>query len=308
MKINSEVKVGLIGIATLAILIWGINYLKGKNILHGNYTLHAYFEDAGGMEISSPVYMQGIRIGYIDDIELLQELRKPVHVALHVENQYPVRRGSKAILYSTDVLGTRAVRIDPHASGAYLKHNDTIPAGIESDIFSSISDQVMPVMEHIGTLSQSLDSVVHKIDDLLASEATAGTLQNIRNLSASLASSLQTGGALNNSFKNLDSFSTMLKAQEEEFSSMGMHLNSISESVDSVGIEHIADNLAGAAGAFNQLLEQMNSGEGSMGKLVYSDSLYVQLQNLVAGLDSLITDLNENPQDYVHFSLFGKKQ
>lgn len=306
MKLNSEVKIGLIGIATLAILIWGINYLKGKNILQGNYTLHTYFQDAAGMEKSSPVYMQGIKIGYIDNIELLQDLNKPVHVALHVENRYPVRSGSTAILYSTDVLGTRAVRIDPAASGTYLEHNDTILAAIETDMFTSISEQVMPVMEQIGILSQSLDSVVLKIDDLLASEATAGTLQSLRDISASLALSLQSGGALYNSFENLDSFSSMLKEQEEEFASMVMHLNSISEAVDSAGIEQIADELAVAAGAFNLLLEQMNSGEGSMGKLVYSDSLYLQLQELIASLDTLVTDLNENPQDYVHFSLFGK--
>lgn len=306
MKISSEAKIGLIGIATLAILIWGINYLKGKNILQGNYTLHAYFEDAGGMEKSSPVFMQGIKIGYIANIELLQDRSKPIHVALHVENQYPLRTGSTAILYSTDVLGTRAVRIDSPPSGSVMKHNDTIPAAIESDMFTTIGEQVMPVMEQIGILSTSLDTVVHKIDDLLASEATAGTLQNLQEISASLASSLGAGGALYNSFENLDSFGTMLRAQEEEFSSMVMHLNSISESVDSVDIEHIADELAGAAGAFNLLLEQMNSGEGSMGKLVYSDSLYLQLQNLVVSLDSLVTDLSENPQDYVHFSLFGK--
>lgn len=306
MKIKSEVKVGFIGVATLAILIWGINYLKGKNILQGNYTLHAYFEDAGGMEKSSPVYMQGIKIGYIDNIELLQGLANPVHVALHVENQYPVRTGSAAILYSADVLGTRAIRIDPGAFGSYLEHNDTLPATIEKDIFSSISDQVMPVMDQIGVLSRSLDSLVLKIGDVLASEATAGTLQNLRDISASLSHSLQTGGALYNSFENLDSFSTMLKEQEEEFASMVTHLNSISKAVDSAGIDQIADELTGATGAFTLLLEQMNSGEGSMGKLVYSDSLYIQLQNLVAGLDSLITDLNENPQDYVHFSLFGK--
>lgn len=306
MKINSEAKIGLIGVATLAILVWGINYLKGKNILQGNYTLHAYFENAGGMEKSSPVFMQGIKIGYIDNIELLQDLSKPVHVALHVEKQYPVRSGSKAILYSTDVLGTRAVRIDPPLSGAYMKHNDTMLAAIETDMFTSISDQVMPVMEQIGILSESLDSVVHKIDDLLASEATAGTLQNLQDISASLASSLRAGGALYNSFENLDSFGSMLKAHEDEISSTVMHLNSISESVDSADIERIADELANAAGAFNLLLDQMNSGEGSMGKLIYSDSLYLQLQNLVVSLDTLITDLNENPQDYVHFSLFGK--
>ena len=87
---------------------------------------------------------------------------------------------------------------------------------------------------------------------------------------------------------------------------MTEHLNSISESLDSAGIEDIAKELKAASGAFTQLLEQVNSGEGSVGKLVYSDTLYLHLQNLVSNLDSLVIDLQENPGDYVRFSLFGK--
>jgi len=306
MKLSSEAKIGLIGIATLAILIWGINYLKGRNILNGNYTLHAYFEDAGGMEESSPVYMQGIKIGYIDHIELHQRLALPVHVSMHVEKKYPVPEGSLAVLFSADVLGTRAVSIKPAASGAPLEHNDTIPAAIEADIFTSISSRVMPVMEQIGTLAESLDSIVHKIDDLLESETTTGTLEDLRSITASLASSLDPGGALYNSFNNLESFSSSLQEQEEDLESMVLHLNSISEAVDSAGIDRIAGDLESAAGAFKQTMEKLNSGEGSMGKLFYSDTLYVQLQNLIVSLDSLVTDLSENPQDYVNFSLFGK--
>ena len=108
------------------------------------------------------------------------------------------------------------------------------------------------------------------------------------------------------SFQNLESFTSMLESQEDELKSMTDHLNSISETIDSAGIDRIADELMTASGAFSQLMEQLNSGEGSMGKLFYSDSLYAQLQNLVIDLDSLIIDLNENPQDYVRFSLFGK--
>lgn len=306
MKISSEAKIGLIGIVTLAILIWGINYLKGRNLLNGNYTLHAYFEDAGGVEKSSPVLMQGIKIGYIDDIELLQGQSRPVHVTLHVERNFPVYAGSMAILFSADVLGSRAVRIESAGSGAYMEHNDTIIAATEADIFESISSQVLPVMKQIGALSESLDTVVHKIDRLLESEVTTGTMEDLSEISASLSSSLNPGGALYESFNNMESFTSMLETQEEEFRSIAGHLNSIGEAVDSAGIDRIAGELLQASAAFSQLMDQVNTGEGSMGKLLYSDTLYVQLQKLVVSLDSLVSDLNENPQDYVRFSLFGK--
>ena len=306
MKISSEAKVGLIGIATLALLIWGINYLKGRNILNSTYTLHAFYENSGGLENSSPVLMKGMKIGYIDDIELQAGSTLPVHVILHVEKQYPVSIGSSALLFSVDLLGTRAIRIESPGSGREMQHNDTLLTAIEADMIASLSAQVMPVMEQIGDLSESLDSVVQKLDKLLDSEAPGETLQDLSEISASLSSSLSPGGALYMSFHNLESFTSMLESQEDELKSMTGHLNSISETIDSAGIDRIADELLAASGAFTQLMEQLNSGEGSMGKLFYSDSLYAQLQNLVIDLDSLIIDLNENPQDYVRFSLFGK--
>jgi phospholipid/cholesterol/gamma-HCH transport system substrate-binding protein len=307
MKISSEAKVGLIGIATLVLLIWGINYLKGRNILNSTYTLHAFYEDSGGLENSSPILMQGIKIGYIEGIELQQGQELPVHVIIHLEKQYPVTFGSTAMLFSADLLGSRAIRIESSLKGALMQNNDTIATSTEADIFASISSQVMPVMEQIGDLSASLDSVVQKLDKLLDSEAPAEAMEDIAEISASLSTSLTAGGSLYESFNNLESFTSMLESQEDELKSMTGHLNSISEAVDSAGIDRIATELIAASEAFTHLMTQLNSGEGSMGKLLYSDTLYAQLQNLVVDLDSLIVDLNENPKDYVRFSVFGKK-
>ncbi len=80
MKLSIEAKVGFIGIATLVVLIWGINYLKGRNILSSTYTLHAFYEDSGGLESSAPVLMNGVKIGYVD-VHRTSGLRKsrPLH-------------------------------------------------------------------------------------------------------------------------------------------------------------------------------------------------------------------------------------
>ncbi|MDF1574359.1 MAG: MlaD family protein [Bacteroidales bacterium] len=306
MKISSEAKVGIIGLATLIVLIWGINYLKGRNILNSTYTLHAFFEDSGGIESSAPVLMNGVKIGFIDAIDLLPGVKPPIHVKLHIEKRYPVRRGSTAILYSADLLGSKAIRLEASGQGDRLQHQDTIQSLTEENMFSSVTDQILPVVEQIGGLAESLDSVVLKLDGLLKTEDPAETLRHLAGISASLSRSLKQGGPLYESFQNLESFTSMLESQEEEIDSMTGHLNSIAASLDRAGIDRIAEELIAASGAFTQLMNQLNSGEGSAGKLIYSDSIYTQLQNLLSNLDSLVNDLNENPQDYVHFSLFGK--
>ena len=136
MKISSEAKVGLIGIATLLVLIWGINYLKGRNILSQTYTLHAFYKHSGGLENSAPVLMNGIKIGYIDDIELQPGRTDPVHVILHVEKKYPLDAGASAVLFSSDLLGTKAIRMEPSGESGQLHHQDTINTDTETDMLA----------------------------------------------------------------------------------------------------------------------------------------------------------------------------
>jgi phospholipid/cholesterol/gamma-HCH transport system substrate-binding protein len=308
MKISIEAKVGLIGIATLLVLIWGINYLKGRNILKSSYTLHAFYQDSGGLESSAPVLMKGIKIGYVESIHLEPEALHPVEISLHIEKAYPLRIGSRAVLFSADLLGSKAIRIDATRNGGYLSDQDTLVSILEPDLFSSIGEQALPVVEQIGQLASSLDSLAESMNDLLDSGAANEVLVHVSDMASSLSSSLEPGGSLHASFENLESFSSMLAEQEDEIASMTSNLNAVSEALDDAEIDQLSQELTATTREFRSLMEQINSGKGSAGKLIYSDTLYYHLENLVSDLDSLVLDLNENPGKYVHFSLFGKSQ
>ncbi|MEN8227197.1 MAG: MlaD family protein [Bacteroidota bacterium] len=308
MKLSSEAKIGIIGILTLAVLIWGINYLKGRNILTNTYSLHAYYSDAGGLESSAPVLMNGVKIGFIKELELSPGESKPIKVVLSIEKAYPIHKGSQAVLFSADLLGTKAIRIEQSGEKQLLGYNDTIQSIIEPDMLSSLQAQIMPVMQQISNLAVSLDSLTLGVDQLIDSEATRETMVHLSAISESLKTSLEPGGSLNQSFGNLESFTAMLKAQEEDVASLTSHLNSISQSVDSAGINKLSHELLAMTQQFSLILEQINSGQGNAGKFIYTDSLYLNLDLLISDLDELIRDLNENPEDYVHISLFGNSQ
>jgi len=55
------------------------------------------------------------------------------------------------------------------------------------------------------------------------------------------------------------------------------------------------------------LLKDIENGNGSIGKLMKDDQLYVNLQGATKQLEELLKDMKLNPKRYVHFSLFGKK-
>ena len=57
----------------------------------------------------------------------------------------------------------------------------------------------------------------------------------------------------------------------------------------------------------NKLISQINAGQGTLGKLVKDDSLYNNLNQSTEDLDKLLNDLRINPERYIHFSVFGRK-
>ena len=48
-KISREVKIGFVAIITIAVLIWGWNFLKGINIFKPTTTYYAVYNDIQGL-------------------------------------------------------------------------------------------------------------------------------------------------------------------------------------------------------------------------------------------------------------------
>ena len=65
------------------------------------------------------------------------------------------------------------------------------------------------------------------------------------------------------------------------------------------------NNTSDALYATAEILRKIDEGEGTMGKLINDDSLYINLESATKSLDRLLIDLEENPKRYVHFSVFG---
>jgi phospholipid/cholesterol/gamma-HCH transport system substrate-binding protein len=306
MKFSIEAKVGVIGIVTLLVLIWGINYLKGRNILSDSYTLHTHFQESGGLEISAPVLLKGIKIGYVDRVLLLSHKNPPVQVDLKIDSEYTLGVGSHAELFSADLLGSKAIRILPSGMTSVLEDLDTIESLVAPDLMTNLQGRIYPIFDQFGVLAGSLDTLSRQIGILIAGDALGETLDHLSSITLNLNAALSQGGTLDNSFSNLESFTGTLKQQQDEIADLIVNLNSISAGLDSAGLGRLATELQEVSIQFNKLLGQVNSEEGSAGKFFYSDSLYENLNILITDMDVLVKDLNENPGDYVQVSVFGK--
>lgn len=308
MKISNEAKVGIIGIATIAVLIWGLNYLKGRNIFNTTYTLYSFYPESGGIESSSPVLINGVKIGYVEEVVLRMNETPSIKVILSIESRHRIYEGSVAELVSADLLGTKAIRIASSGSLTEMQDHDTLQGVTEPDIITSLQSRIFPILEKTDQLAQSLDTLSRHMERLFSQDALSQTLENIADLTSSLKTSLSRGGSLDESFRNLESFTSVLHEEKEEMASLVRNLNSISESLNRAGIDTLSAGMTSVLLQFDKLIEQINKGEGSVGELIYSDTLHENFVVLIKDLDSLVRDLKENPGDYVQISLFGKSK
>lgn len=306
MKIKSEVKIGITGIITVLVIIWGINFLKGRNVLSSNYILIATYDQVDGLEPSAKVMMDGFKIGTVDNILFDTEAEVPFTLFLEIENKYKIRKGSEAEIYSADLLGSKAVQIYRSGKGAFLTNGDTIHGDVAADMFSSLMDEVSPLLVNISAAVQTLDSTGTALNHLLSDPAIRSMIRNLDSATGSLEDQLAESGDLAETFENLKIITEGIGSQNESIKNTIASLESISGKLEHADIDSLILHLNSVSSNLAGITSSMEQGKGTIGKLIYEDTLYRQLGQLILDLDSLVIDLNENPKKYVSFSLIGK--
>ena len=308
MKLYKETKIGIIAAVIIALFVWGFNFLKGKNILSTNDSFYAVYSNIDGLEEANPVYISGYKVGVVESIKLLKFKQDKIVVKFSVEENINLPKNSKAIIYPATLIAGKAIKLEFSNSTEYHANGDTIIGILEQDLISSLSDELLPVKNKIEDLVVSIDSVL-AIFDNQRKENLKNSLDNINKITNELNELLDSENSkLANILSNAESISNNLKNNNKQISNILTNFSNISDSIEQANIKATILNANKTLAEFSQISNKINKGEGTIGMLINNDSLYINLNNLAADLDSLVIDLNENPNRYVHFSLFGKKE
>jgi len=291
---RKEVKIGIIGIAALAMLIFGINYLKGVRMFHASTYYYVEYTDINGLATSSPVFASGYKIGLVRDIQYNHA--NPGHVVVEVEldNDMRIPKGSTGELV-TEMLGTVKMNLKLNLqSKEYCQSGDTLP-GIVNNGLMGVAEGIMPKVEQ---LMPKMDSILHSLNQLLANPALASTLENAEKITANLD---VTTRQLNKMMQNdLPQLTGRMITIADNFSTISENLKGIDYAETFQKIDATLKNV--------QLLsDKLNSKDNTVGLLLNDPTLYNNLSATTANAASLLEDLQAHPKRYVHFSLFGRK-
>jgi phospholipid/cholesterol/gamma-HCH transport system substrate-binding protein len=319
VKISKEFKIGVVVVLAIAAFLWGLSFLKGTNLLSRKYYLYAVYPKIEGLIPASPLMIKGYKIGQINSIDLITKGGEPqVLVTFLLTEDVKIPKGSKAKAISSDLLGTKAVEIEYSSNSEFVSNGDTLIADAEIGLQQSVNAQIAPLKAKTEALIGSIDSAVTVVTTILNPKTRDNLEKSFESVRKAILTLEQTAYKLDD----------LVGSEKAKISAILTHLNGITANLDKNGqkldniltnFNTISDTLAKAQIAeainntnksmkeLNALLAGINAGQGTLGKLAKNDSLYFNLNRSTADLDKLLKDLRYNPERYIHFSVFGRK-
>jgi phospholipid/cholesterol/gamma-HCH transport system substrate-binding protein len=316
MKISRVSKIGFVAVIVIALFVWGLNYLKSKDFFKKGNRYYAVYDRIDGLTKSSPVLVNGYKVGVVDDIYFKQDTSAKLVVEIMVGQKYKIPKNSVAEIFSLDLMGSRGIKIIRNEKAKENhKENDTLRSGIEGDLKDQVNMQILPLKRKAEDLISSFDSVMTALK-MVFNENTRRNLsksfESIKNTIVNLEKTTFTLDTIMTAEKsklaiilaNVESITTNIKNNNELFSKMIHNFSAISDSIAKANVVSTFNKADKALGQLNQIVTRINAGEGTIGMLVKNDTLYTNLENATYNLNRLLRDMRENPKRYLHFSAF----
>ncbi|MFK8059223.1 MAG: MlaD family protein [Polaribacter sp.] len=304
---SRELKTGIVALIIIAISIWGFNYLKGKNLFHGNTRyFNVEYSQIGGLTRSSAVTINGLKVGKVQSIKFDQSPEKRGHliVRFSIQDEFQFSNQSVVKIYSPSPLSPSNLAIIPSYEGETAVTEDTLEGEIESSLFTSIGERLDPLQSKLENVIVSADSLFKNVNNILDLKTQNSIKRSVKTFENTLAEVKRTMLSINNV---IDSTSTELKITVTNTKNITDKLSKVSDTLANANIGAIIKKAEATLDASNALLKGINSGKGTLGKLVTDEKLYNNLTTMSKELEKLLEEMKLNPKRFVHFSLFGKK-
>lgn len=290
-----EVRIGIITVVSFFVLIYGLNYLKGINLFKPENYYLVEFYNVTGLQKSSPVLIDGFKVGLVNDIQYDYASNNKVIVEISLDKKLKVQQGS-------------VVELKPGLMGGaelYLKLNtyvsanhgigDTLKGVYDAGLMGTLESDFIPSFQKI---LPKIDSIMHGLNQIVNNPALAKSLSHIESTTLTLEQSANNLNSL--MAKDIPAIVGNMKNITSDFAE-------ISKDVNSLDLQKTYSEMNESLANLKQFTAELNNPNGTVGLLMRDSSLYRNLNNTVESADKLLIDLKANPKRYVHFSVFGKK-
>lgn len=316
MKISKYSRLGLLIVIALSVLIWGLSYLKGNDIFKRNSYYHVIYDRVDGLAESNKVTLNGYQVGSVKSIRFADDNSGKLLVTLLIDASLKIPLNSVAQIVSSDILGSRSIKLALSEEKEIYISNDTIPGDVEGDLKEQVSMQILPIKNKAEQLLGTIDSAITILTVIFNEDARENlsesfakinhTIENLEKISASL-NEIVSGNkeSIQHIVSNADHVTTAFASNTENLEKTIKNLSAFSDTLSQISVTPLLENLAGASNQILSTIEKINSSDNSVGLLLNDDHLYMSLNNASQNIGSLIKDIETHPKRYLSFSAFN---
>lgn len=292
---TSEIKVGLLTIASLVVLTWLLLATRDAPFgLGQSYSIYTTLPSAEGIQFGSQVTMAGVKVGRVGTIDLTSDGK--ARVSLELDKVVALPDDSKVTVKSMGLLGDRSVHLLPGQSSNVVTPGAEVPYTTgESDLdeltkkMSGVADQVTAITADVKVISGSLKDT---ISSGTMQASLEGILKNIEKVSADVqrvsASSQGDVAAILANVEGLtQSLNDLVKVSQGVVKSGGDKVND-----QMASIETIVKEVNRTVSTLNEIVAKVEKGEGTVGKLLNDSTTVDSLNSTLETAGELVDKVN----------------
>ncbi len=317
---SRQIRAGLVAILAFAMLYWGINFLKGKNLFNSQTLVYSIYERVDGLTPARPVTINGFQIGQVNRIYFHPNKDGRLIVEMSINTDFTIPKSSIARINSTSLMGDKSVElILANDYSNILEDGDTLNSEIMLSLTEEVNRQVLPLKQKAESLIGSIDTAMTLVTSFLNDQTRnnfIATFASVRRSFETLENTtkeidlLVTDNRVNLTrlIENITSISKGLKDNESNLSAIIANAESISDTIAKANIGETLRSLNTALSQSEEIFKKVNDGTGTAGKLINDPKLYDDMAKAAEQLNLLLLDVKYNPNRYIHFSVFGSSK
>lgn len=282
MKLNNEAKVGLMITISFTIFIGIVALLAKINVASSGYNLSIYFGFLNDLQVGAPVNIAGgIKIGQVVDI---RQSGEKTEVVVWIDNKYRLIKETSFAIFTKGIIGTKYINVFvPPSSNVedFLMDGDRV-YGVDPPSF----DQMMLIFQSfmhgenggklLAEIFQNSKQFVESMNNM-AQENRGDVRQSV--MTARLSIIL---------------FSQQMKIFMDELNRFTGNIANLSEK-NKEEISITIRNMSEISSNLNKIIQRMESGRGSLGKLMNDEEIYYNIKDASQSARELFSELKKDP-------------
>jgi phospholipid/cholesterol/gamma-HCH transport system substrate-binding protein len=293
MRRRDEVLVGVF--TTVAVVVAALSsvwLIRGG--LEAGYPLYSRFQWGAGLKQGQPVWLVGVTVGFVDNVAY--DPRGTLVVTYRIEKEYQVPKTTMATIVPNGFFGDQAIALTPSApSTESFAPGDTVPVGISVSGLAALTARA-------DTLSAGLTAILGAARVQMVDSGGLADLRRTMVTANRFFAELGDIAAIQS--RELQSTLATLRSRVAAVDSQQIDSTLRAFNATSASLARVTSDLRVTMDRLNGVMTRVESGTGSLSKLLNDPALYDDARRLIGRIDSLVAAIARNPRKFLSFTVF----